>query len=167
MRPVEAAVERALGDAEADLGAPVGLAHAGERSGVDVEDVAGLVREALEVRVVAALVPGDLLRGDGRVLDERGDDQRCDAERRVLGEDREGAHRGGHGGIGDAVELDDVHDGREVLALDVQRRGRSIGLELVIGHDAVGEDVGRTADGHGQHDAEERDRDAAREEEEG
>ena len=67
----------------------------GHRAGVDVEDVADLVGERLDVCVVGALVARDPLDRDRDVLEQARDDERDDPSGGVLGERRRSTRTAG------------------------------------------------------------------------
>ena len=60
-------VERGLRDADLDLGAPVGGVHAGQRPGVDVEDVADVRGELVDVGEIGPFVGRDALDRDRQI----------------------------------------------------------------------------------------------------
>ena len=145
VRAVEREAQRRLRHADADLRAPVHLGQQRLRPRVGVEDVARLVGERLDVRVVGALVARDPVDRDRDVLEDARDHER-DRRRSAAYLDTAARTRsaGGIAGYGQAVERDDVHQRRQVLALDDHRRRRAaVRPHLVVGHDAVHEHARR------------------------
>src|SRR5262249_29607210 len=60
---IHVAAESRLHRTNLDLWAPVGLADAGCRAGIDIEHVAGLLREVVDVFQISALLTGNLVDG--------------------------------------------------------------------------------------------------------
>ena len=65
---VHVGAQRRLHRADLDLRSPIGLADAGHRSGIDVEDVADLLRQVADVFQVGALLAGNLVDGDRHTI---------------------------------------------------------------------------------------------------
>ena len=92
------ALKRGLHRADLDLRSPVSLAGARHRSGVDVEDVAGLLGQVADVFQIGALLAGNLIDGQGNEKQDAGDDQRDHAEECVLEQQQRNARLRGQGG---------------------------------------------------------------------
>ena len=159
-----------LRNADPDLRPPVGLTHARQRPGRDVEDIAGLLRELLNV-VRGRFPPGRGISLDryGDVRDGHGNDLGHDAEGGVLAEDGEHSQIRTHAGVRQAGKVDEIHERRQVLPGDDELGGAAhrVRNDFVMLDDAVHDDLRQTAKRCDEDDAQNRDRSICGEQEQG